>query len=63
MVMAQIYTKCGSYNEAIDIIEYLLSLETTFTVNDFRMNPLLKPLGEDSRFQAIMQKYDHREGT
>jgi len=62
MVMAQVYTKCGYYNEAMEILEYLLSLETTFTVNDFKMDPLLKPLREKPRFQAIMQKYDLREG-
>jgi len=57
MVMAQIYTKCGNYDGAIEIIDYLLSLETTFTVNDFKMDPQFNPLHDVPEFQALMEKY------
>lgn len=57
MVMAEIYTKCGDYDKAIELIEYLLSLESSYTVNDFKMDPLLKPLQDMLEFTALMEKY------
>jgi len=57
MVMAQIETKCGNYDKAIDLIEYLLSLNSGYTVNDFKLDPLLKPLHNIPKFTALMQKY------
>ena len=57
MVMAEIYTKCGNYSKAIDIVEYLLSLESNYTINDIKLNPLLKPLIDIPEFQALMDKY------
>jgi len=57
MVMAQIETKCGNYDKAVDLIEYLLSLKSIFTVNDFKLDPLLKPLRDIPKFKALMEKY------
>jgi hypothetical protein len=57
MVMAQIYTNCGKYEKAIGLIEYLLSLESSYTVNDFKMDPMLKPLRGVPEFKALMEKY------
>lgn len=57
MVMAQIETKCGNYDRAIDLIENLLSLESSFTVNDFELDPLLEPLRDIPKFKALMEKY------
>lgn len=57
MVMAQIYTKCGKYDKAMGLIDYLLSLETTFTANDIKMDPFLKPLQDSPEFRALMEKY------
>lgn len=61
--MAEIYTKCGDYDKAIEVINYLLSLESNFTVNDFKLDPLLKPLYEIPEFQALMEKYALPVGT
>lgn len=55
--MAEIYAQCGYYDESTAIIGYLLSLESAFTVNDFKLDPLLKPLYDKPEFQALMEKY------
>jgi hypothetical protein len=57
MVMATIYTTCGRYDEAIAEIEYILSLKSNLTVNDFKLNRLYKPLRGKPEFQALMKKY------
>lgn len=57
MVMANIYLMCGRYEESIDKLEYLLSIESGFTTNDLKLNEELKPLWNLSRYQEMMRKY------
>jgi hypothetical protein len=57
MVMARIYTRCGMYDEALVEIDYLLSLESDFTVNDFKMDRDFIPLLDLPEFQALVEKY------
>jgi len=57
MVMAQIYTKCERYDEALEQIDYLLSQESEYTVNAFKLDKTFDPLREMAEFQALMEKY------
>ena len=57
MVMAIIYVRCGEYDKAIDELEQLLSQQTNYTVNDFRLNMELVPLRKLSRYQKLLEKY------
>jgi len=57
MVMAQIYATCGMYGKAIEEIDYLLSLETKFTVHDIELEETFDPLRELPEFQALGAKY------
>lgn len=57
MVMAQIYVKCGEYDKALDKLEELLSLQTPYTVNDFKLFKELAPLRDLPRYRQMMQKY------
>jgi hypothetical protein len=57
MVMASIYVECGEYDKAIDELEVLLSEQTPFTVNDFKLNPDLEPLRKLPRYQEMIKKY------
>ena len=59
MVMARIYTECEMYEAAIAEIEYLLSLESFFTVYSFSLNEIFEPLHDLPEFQALMEKYKH----
>lgn len=63
MVMASVYTMCDMYDAALEEIDYLLSLETHFTVNDIKMNRVFDPLKERPEFQALMKKYALPPGT
>lgn len=57
MVMAQIYTICGRYDEALEQIDYLLSQESDYTVNAFKLDKTFDPLRDMPKFQALMSKY------
>lgn len=57
MVMASIYVECGEYDKAMDELEVLLSEQTPFTVNDFKLNPDLEPLRKLPRYQEMMRKF------
>ncbi len=57
MVMAIIYTRCGQYDKAIDELEVLLSQQTNYTVNDFKMNREFQPLHNLQRYQELMKRY------
>ena len=57
MVMVDIYIKCGQYELAIDEVEELLSLETEYTPNDFKLKKNFDPIRENPRFQELMKKY------
>lgn len=57
MVMAAIYVKCGEHDKAIDELEVLLSQQTGFTVNDFKLNTDLEPLRKLPRYQELMRRY------
>jgi hypothetical protein len=57
MVMANIYMECGKYDEAINELDYLLALETVYTVNDIILNPTFDPLKENPTFQKVIDHY------
>ena len=57
MVMAQIYTISGKYDEAIDVLEYHLSIEAWSTPVFLRADPIFAPLLEIPRFQEVLRNY------
>ena len=58
MLMARIYTNCGKYDEAIDELEAVLSLETYVTVNTLKYKHWVDPLRDSARFEALTRKYE-----
>jgi tetratricopeptide (TPR) repeat protein len=63
MVMANIYARCGDYDKALDELEELLSQQTNYTVNDFKLNSELEPLRKLPRYQEMVQKYRSASGS
>ncbi len=57
MVMANIFIKCGKYDEAIERLDYLLSLRGWFTVNSLIMGKEFDPIRNMPEFQALLKKY------
>jgi len=57
MVMATILVKCGKYEEAIERLNYLLSLEGWFTVNRLIMDKEFDPIRNMPEYKALLQKY------
>ena len=57
-VLAQIYTRVGEADKALDLIEKLLSNPGWLSVGLLRLDPVWDPLRDHSRFQALLEKYD-----
>jgi serine/threonine-protein kinase len=55
--LAQIYVMVGEYEEALDQIEYLLSIPTSLSVALLKLDPLWNPLRNHPRFKRLLEKY------
>lgn len=62
MVMANIYFECEMLDEAFDELDYLLSLETFFTVNALNLDPALNDYRDHPRYIELAQKYGDEYG-
>jgi hypothetical protein len=62
MVMASVYTKAGRYDDALDELEYLLSIPSPFTARLLAITPDFAPLHDYPRFQALLEKYEKEDG-
>ena len=59
MVMAQIYIECREYDQAFDELDYLLSLETWFTINNLKVEREWDDLRDLPRYQELLEKYPY----
>ena len=60
-VLAGIYAMVGEYDEAISLLEYLMSNPNNtglyFGIGALRLDPVWKPLHDHPKFQALLRKY------
>ncbi len=63
MVMAQIYVNCKQYDDAIDELEYLFSVENEFSVNELKFNEDFDPIRGHPRYKELLKKYGAADGT
>jgi serine/threonine-protein kinase len=56
--LAHIHTMVGNYDEAIDLLDYLLSIPSWVTVPNLRLHPMWDPLRDHPRFRALLDKYE-----
>jgi len=61
MVMAQIYTIAGRYDDAIDQLEYLLSIPSWCTPEFIRADPIFAPLADIPRLNKVLRDYKKPE--
>jgi serine/threonine-protein kinase len=55
--LAEIYTMVGGYDEALDQIDYVLSIPNVWSVNNLRLDPIWDPLRDHQRYRALLEKY------
>ena len=55
--LAQIYVWTGEFDEAIRLLDHLLSIPSSLTVPMLKLDPTWDPLRKDPRFQALIDKY------
>jgi serine/threonine protein kinase/tetratricopeptide (TPR) repeat protein len=56
--LALIYAKFGEHDEAISLLENLMSMPGSLGIGALRLDPAWKPLGNNPRFQALLRKYN-----
>ena len=55
--LAAIYAKVGEHQEALDQIEYLLSIPSFLSIQSLQLESRWKPLWNHPRFQELVEKY------
>ena len=55
--LTRIYVMVGEYEDAIDPLEYLLSIPAELSIPSLRVDPTWDPLRDHPRFQALLEKY------
>jgi TolB-like protein/Flp pilus assembly protein TadD len=58
--LAEIYVRVGDYDDAIEQIDYLLSIPAYISVSSLRNMPLWNPLRDNAKFQAVLEKHSKR---
>jgi len=61
--LAEIYCMIGKYDQAIEKLDYLLSIPSKVSVPYLRIWPEYAPLRELPQFQALLEKYEKEHGT
>jgi len=56
--LAKIYSRVGEHDEALRLIDQLLSIPCDLSVGMLRLDPVWDPLRDLPRFQALLEKYD-----
>jgi serine/threonine-protein kinase len=56
--MAYIYANVGEYDDAIDLLEYLLSIPCEVSVSLLRLDPKWDPLRDHPRFQKLIAEQE-----
>ncbi len=56
-VAAQVYGVIGEKDRAFELLDHLLSVPSSVTVANLKINPLWDSLRPDPRFQALLDKY------
>ncbi len=61
--LALVYTVLGMSDDAIAALDDLLARSGWWTANSLRLDPRWDPLRSDPRFQALLTKYEVKEGA
>jgi TolB-like protein/Flp pilus assembly protein TadD len=59
--LAKIYTRVGRHDNALELIEELLSMPSFLSVGLLRLDPVWDPLRDHPRFQALLEKYEAKQ--
>ena len=55
--LAEIYAWVGEHDEALRLLDHLLTVPSGLTVSMLKLDPIWDPLRKDPRYQALIDKY------
>ncbi len=58
VAFAQILTRVGDHDAALDRVEHLLSIPGYLSVELLRVDPMWDPLRDHPRFKALLERYE-----
>ena len=61
--LAMVYAQTGQPDQAIDLLDHLLSIPSNLTVNTLKLMPEFAPLRDNPRFQELLRRYEQEHGT
>jgi hypothetical protein len=56
-VLAEVYVTVGEYDQALQLIDELLSRPSPLTIEFIKLHPVYDPIRNDPRFIAILKKH------
>jgi hypothetical protein len=59
--LAEIYAWVGEHDEAVRLLDHLLSVPSGLTVSTLKVYPTWDPLRQDPCFQAVIYKYASKD--
>jgi len=62
-MLAMVYALTGKQDQAIEALDYLLSIPSNISVKSLALMPEFTSLHENPRFQALLKKYEQQHGT
>jgi eukaryotic-like serine/threonine-protein kinase len=57
ITLAEIYTMTGEFDQALDQLDYLLSIPSWFSVRTLQLEPVWDPLRSHPRYQQLIKKF------
>jgi tetratricopeptide (TPR) repeat protein len=60
ITLAQIYTMTGEFDQALDQLDYLLSIPSWFSIRALQLEPVWDPLRSHPRYPQLIKKFSNQ---
>jgi serine/threonine protein kinase/Flp pilus assembly protein TadD len=60
--LAMVYAQVGQKDQAVELVDYLLSIPSNMSVNVLKLMPEFQPLRGNPSFQALLNKHENEHG-
>jgi len=57
VIQIELFIWLSEYDQAIELVDQMLSIPSDLTVNELKLFPIYDPLRDHPRFQEVLKKY------